>query len=67
MQKLCSHPNMGRQREELAPRIRSLPYHRYVIFYRVDAKILEIVRVLHGARDVEGSFERDVSDSESES
>jgi toxin ParE1/3/4 len=65
MQKLSRHPGMGRQREELAPRVRSFPYQRYIIFYRADSKTLEIVRVLHGARDVESGFERDVSDSES--
>jgi toxin ParE1/3/4 len=64
MRKLCRHPGLGRQREELAPRIRSFPHQRYVIFYRVNSKALEVVRVLHGARDVESGFE-DVSDSES--
>jgi toxin ParE1/3/4 len=62
MQNLCRHPGMGRQREELAPRIRSFPFQRYIIFYRVDQKTLEVVRVIHGARDVENSFEQDVPD-----
>jgi toxin ParE1/3/4 len=67
MQKLCHHPGMGRQREELAPRLRSFPYQRYVIFYRADSNALEIVRVLHGARDVESGFEGDVTDIGSDS
>jgi len=64
MQKLCRYPGMGRQREELAPGIRSFPYQRYVIFYREHANTLEVVRVLHGARDAESGFERELSDSE---
>jgi toxin ParE1/3/4 len=67
MQKLCRHPGMGRQRDELAPRIRSFPYQRYVIIYRPDSNALEIVRVLHGARDVESGFERHVTDTGSDS
>jgi len=59
MHKLCRHPGMGRQREELAPRLQSFPFRRYVIFYRGDSNALEVVRVLHGARDVESSFEQD--------
>jgi len=59
MRKLRGHPGMGRKREELAPRIRSFPYQRYVIFYRADSNSVEIVRILHGARDVEGGFEQD--------
>jgi|ERR1700731_2265375 toxin ParE1/3/4 len=66
MQKLCHQPGMGRQREELAPRIRSFPYHRYVIFYRTDSNALEVVRILHGARDVESGFERDIPDTGSD-
>jgi|SRR6266852_6966491 len=67
MRKLRRYPGMGRQREELAPRIRSFPYQRYVIFYRIDSKTIEIVRVLHGARDVESNFEREVPDTDSDS
>jgi toxin ParE1/3/4 len=59
MQKLCRHPEMGRLREELAPGIRSFPHQRYIIFYREDSSALAVVRILHGARDVESSFERD--------
>jgi toxin ParE1/3/4 len=67
MQKLCRHPGMGRQREELAPRLQSFPYQRYVIFYRAESNAVEIVRVLHGARDVESGFERDITDTGSDS
>jgi len=43
---------MGRTRDELVPGLRSLPFGRYVIFYRALDDGSEIVRVLHGARDL---------------
>ena len=51
-QLLVAHPLLGRARDELAPALRSLAYGRYVIFYRAVADGVEIVRVLHGARDI---------------
>ena len=51
-QTLASHPLMGRARDELLPGLRSLPSGRYVIFYRALDDGAEIVRVLHGARDL---------------
>lgn len=54
---LASQPGSGRRREELAPGIQSFPIGRYIIFYRVVAGAIEIVRVLHGARDIENIFE----------
>lgn len=49
---LAAHPLLGRPRDELAPELRSLAYGRYVIFYRAMAEGAEIIRVLHGARDI---------------
>jgi toxin ParE1/3/4 len=54
---LADKPGSGRRREELAPGIQSFPFGRYVIFYRVIPTGIEIVRVLHGARDIENIFE----------
>jgi toxin ParE1/3/4 len=48
--------NIGRAREELAEGLRSFPVGRYIIFYRAISKGIEIVRVLHGARDLETLF-----------
>lgn len=58
IQALARQPGSGRQREELAPGIQSFPVGRYMIFYRGVAGAIEIVRVLHGARDIESIFER---------
>src|SRR4051794_8888702 len=56
-QSLASFPLMGRSREELAQGLRSYPVGKYLIFYRpIDAGI-EVVRVLHGARDLPSHFE----------
>ena len=49
---LASQPLAGRARDELSPGLRSLAYGRYVIFYRALEEGVEIVRVLHGARDL---------------
>lgn len=56
---LAERPHMGRTREELADGLRSLPVGRYVIFYRVLAEGIEVVRVVHGARDLGAIFDTD--------
>jgi toxin ParE1/3/4 len=55
---LAAHPLLGRARDDLLPGLRSLPYHRYLIFYRALHSGVEIVRVLHGARDIRRAFRR---------
>ncbi|HEY2117993.1 MAG TPA: type II toxin-antitoxin system RelE/ParE family toxin [Candidatus Acidoferrum sp.] len=57
IQVLGRQPGSGRHRKELAPGIQSFPFGRYVIFYRAVKSAIEIVRVLHGARDIESVFE----------
>ena len=47
---------MGRRREELAPGLRSILQGSYVIFYRLTEERIEIVRVLHVARDIDQQF-----------
>ena len=54
---LASMPEMGRKREELSPRLRSVPVGSIVIFYRPMEGGIEIVRVLHGASDLPPLFE----------
>jgi toxin ParE1/3/4 len=50
---LAESPEIGRRREELAPRLRSFPVGRYVIFYRIADPGIEVVRVLSAYRDVD--------------
>ena len=51
-QLLADTPGMGRARDELRPGLRSFAYGSYVLFYRRTAGGVEIVRVLHGARNI---------------
>jgi toxin ParE1/3/4 len=57
IQLLANQPGSGRRREELAHGILSFPFGRYIIFYRASQDAIEIVRVLHGARDIHTIFE----------
>jgi len=51
---LAEYPHVGKKREELAPHLRALPvrrYRNYIVFYRPMVNGIEVIRVLHGARD----------------
>jgi toxin ParE1/3/4 len=56
---LAAQPFMGRERKELGPGIRSIAMPPYVIFYETLPDGIMIVRVLHGARDVEAEFKEE--------
>lgn len=53
---LAGMPEMGRRRDELKPGIRSHPVGDYIIYYRFEKSIVTILRVVHGARDIESLF-----------
>ena len=54
LHKLAKNPGIGHRREELADRRhRFFPVHSYLIVYRFEAKPLQVLRVLHAARDVQ--------------
>ena len=53
---LATHPGMGTARDEFAPGLRSFPVGDYLIFYRRDRGGIDIVRVLHGSRDLPRFF-----------
>jgi toxin ParE1/3/4 len=56
---LAARPYIGRKRDELGEDLRSFPVGRYVIFYRPLPNGVEIIRVLHGARDLDTIFHFD--------
>jgi toxin ParE1/3/4 len=56
---LATQPLMGRARDELAPGFRSFPFGRYLVFYLLIGDGIDVVRVLHGARDVDTVFGED--------
>jgi toxin ParE1/3/4 len=55
---LAQWPHSGRARDELLRNVRSIAVEAYVVFYRVGNSAIEIVRVLHGRRDVDAIFSR---------
>jgi toxin ParE1/3/4 len=58
---LAGAPALGRARPELGAGVRSFRADRHVLFYRPlrGAAGIQIVRVLHGARDVDAMFSGD--------
>jgi len=55
----ASSPRMGRLHPELGPGLRGFPVDDYIVFYREASPGVEIVRVLHGARDIDSLFRDD--------
>ena len=53
---LATTPGMGRLYNDLAPGLRVFPVDDYLIFYRQSVEGIDVVRVLHGARDIESLF-----------
>jgi toxin ParE1/3/4 len=53
---LAKQPWIGRERPELRPGLRSFAVRSYVIFYRIIGDTVEIVSVVHGARDIDAMF-----------
>jgi toxin ParE1/3/4 len=56
---LASNPGMGKKRDSLAPNLRSFPVGNYLIFYCPINQGIEVIRILHGARDIQSLFEED--------
>jgi toxin ParE1/3/4 len=52
----ATQPMMGRARDELSPGVRSLSFGRYVVFFAPLADGIDVVRVLHGSRDIDNTF-----------
>ena len=53
---LSNNKKIGRLRPELKEDLRSVPEGNYLIFYRIWAGEIAIVRVMHGARDLDELF-----------
>ena len=53
VRKLASQPGLGHLRPDLTPlQLRFWSVYSYLIIYDCERKPIEIIRVLHGARDV---------------
>ena len=57
-QTLSVAPLAGRVRDELGFGLRCLPVDRYLVFYRVLQADVEVVRILHGGRDLGTVFNK---------
>lgn len=53
---ISESPKIGRSRKDLAPNLFSFPVGSYVIFYKEIKGGIEIIRILHGSRDIQGDF-----------
>ena len=53
MRRLARSPGLGHLREDLADEpLRFWPVYSYLVIYRPAPRPLQVIRVLHGARDV---------------
>lgn len=53
---LADNPKLGPARPDIAPELRYYAIGNYLIFYREVTNEVEIVRVLHGARNLTVAF-----------
>src|SRR5579862_7080581 len=54
---LAEHPRLGQARPDIRADLRHFPVKRYLILYRQISDGVEIVRVVHGSRDLGALFE----------
>lgn len=54
--KIAQFPNLGRQRNEILPGLRSLPMDQYLILYIPIDQDVDILRVVSGYRDLTALF-----------
>jgi toxin ParE1/3/4 len=55
---LAQFPGVGRARDELRPGLRSFPVRKYLLLYKKVPGGIEVVRVIHGARDLRRIFRK---------
>lgn len=66
MQQLAAMPRMGAQRQSQHPKLKDLRswpiggYRNYLIFYLTLRNGIDVLRIIHGARDVDRIVERSV-------
>ena len=56
---LSSHPHLGKERSDIAPGLRFLIANNYLVLYRAIEKKVDIIRVLHGARNLSVLFDEE--------
>jgi toxin ParE1/3/4 len=53
---LETYPASGRRRDELRPGVRSFPVGNFVVFCHEVGDTIEVLRGLHGRRDIDAAF-----------
>jgi toxin ParE1/3/4 len=53
---LVSFPNIGKSYRLIRSDLRGISFLGYIIFYRVTERVVEILRVVSGSRDLEALF-----------
>src|SRR5258707_4949020 len=56
---LADNRSMGQARPDIAPELRYFPVKRYLILYRLITEGVEIVRVVHGSRNLGALFDEE--------
>ena len=49
---LSRFPELGRARVDILPELRSTLVGKHVLFYRIRGEVVEVLRILHGRRDL---------------
>ena len=55
---LAQNSGLGRKMTELLPNLRSFPIDNYVVFYQQIDGGIDVIRLLHGSRDIEKTFKQ---------
>ena len=55
---LAEFPGLGQARDDLAPGVRTIPVGNYILIYRPIADGIELIRVVHGARNLPALMRR---------
>jgi toxin ParE1/3/4 len=56
--KLIKTPGIGTDRGDIRPKLRSVPFGNYLLFFKSSRQYVTIVRVIHAARDYAQFLER---------
>ena len=48
---IATQPEMGVARKDVAKKVRALPVDRYIIYFRIEASEIQILRLWHTSQD----------------
>lgn len=49
---LAAHPHVGRNKHGIPKEFLLFPYRNHVVIYEINAKTVDVLRVVHGAQDL---------------